>query len=120
MSDPSPPRLLPMLAGGIGVPADPSAHQMEHKFGRAGRGVIAVVSRDGVVLTNRRGGEITGTYPELAGLAEALAPHAAVLDDEVVTFNETGETSFQRLRREVRVIAIPTSPRAFGIATALR
>ena len=32
MSDPSPPRLLPMLAGGSGVPADPSAHQMEPKF----------------------------------------------------------------------------------------
>ena len=54
------------------------------------------VERGGVVLTNRRGGEITGTYPELAGMAEALAPHAAVLDGEVVTFNAKGQTSFQR------------------------
>ncbi|MDP8937629.1 MAG: hypothetical protein M3O23_07870 [Actinomycetota bacterium] len=66
--------------------------------------MIAAVSRDGVVLTNRRGGELTGTYPELAGLAEALAPHAAVLDGEVVTFNEKGQTSFQRLQRRMHVI----------------
>lgn len=33
MSDPSPPRLLPMLAGGSGVPADLSGHQLEPKFG---------------------------------------------------------------------------------------
>ena len=67
-----------------------------------------VVGPDGVVLTNRRGGEITGTYPELAGLAEALAPHAAVLDGEVVTFNERGQTSFQRLQRRMHVVQ-PTS-----------
>src|SRR5205085_9694526 len=43
-------------------------------------------------------------YPEVGGLAEALAPHAAVLDGEVVTFNEKGQTSFQRLQRRMHVI----------------
>jgi bifunctional non-homologous end joining protein LigD len=61
------------------------------------------VQPDGVVLLNRRNGEITGTYPELAGLGAALAPHAAVLDGEVVTLNEQGQTSFQRLQRRMHV-----------------
>ena len=101
----SPPRLLPMLAGGNGIPTDPDAHQLEPKLD--GQRVVAVVEPPGVVLTNRRGGEITGTYPELAGLARALAPHAAVLDGEVVAFNEKGQTSFQRLQRRMHVLRPP-------------
>ncbi|MFP5319220.1 MAG: non-homologous end-joining DNA ligase [Acidimicrobiia bacterium] len=90
-----------MLAGGNGVPPNPSGYQFELKLD--GQRIIALVGSDGVVLTNRRGGEITSHYPELAGLAEALAPHSAVLDGEVVTFNDKGLTSFQRLQRRMHV-----------------
>lgn len=102
MSHPTPPRLLPMLAGGDGVPPNPAAYQFEPKLD--GQRIIVLADPDGVVLTNRRGGEITSHYPELAGLAEALASHSAVLDGEVVTFNEKGQTSFQRLQRRMHVI----------------
>ena len=103
MAEPaSPPRLLPMLAGGNGIPPNPDGYLFEPKLD--GQRVIAIVEGGGVVLTNRRGGEITGTYPELAGMAEALTPHAAVLDGEVVTFNAKGQTSFQRLQRRMHVI----------------
>jgi ATP-dependent DNA ligase len=44
-----------------------------------GQRVVVIARPDGVVLTNRRGGEITGTLPRVAGMAEALAPHAPVL-----------------------------------------
>ena len=91
-----------MLAGGTGIPANPEAYLLEPKLD--GQRVIAVVEPAGVVLTNRRGGEITDTYPELSGLAGALAPHSAVLDGEVVTFNEKGQTSFQRLQRRMHVV----------------
>lgn len=94
-----------MLSGGNGIPPNPAAYQLEPKLD--GQRVVAYVEADGVVLTNRRGGEITATYPELAGLADALAPHAAVLDGEVVAFNEKGQTSFQRLQRRMHVIAPP-------------
>ena len=100
-----PPRLLPMLAGGNGIPANPAAYQFEPKLD--GVRVIAIVQPDGVVLTNRKGGEVTSHYPELAGIAGAIAPHAAVLDGEVVTFDEKGRTSFQRLQRRMHV-AEPT------------
>jgi len=95
-----------MLAGGTGIPPDPTGYQLEPKLD--GQRVIAIVGQDSVVLTNRRGGEITGTYPEIAGLAEALSPHTAVLDGEVVTFNEKGQSSFQRLQRRMNV-ARPTA-----------
>jgi len=94
-----------MLAGGNGVPADRQAYLLEPKLD--GQRVIAHVEPAGVVLTNRRGGEITGTFPELAGMAPALAPHAAVLDGEVVTFNEKGQTSFQRLQRRMHITKPP-------------
>lgn len=106
MNPPAPPRLLPMLAGGNGIPPNPSGYQFEPKLD--GQRVIAVAGENGVVLTNRRGGEITSHYPELIGLGEAIAPHSAVLDGEVVTFNEKGVTSFQRLQRRMHV-AQPTS-----------
>jgi bifunctional non-homologous end joining protein LigD len=94
-----------MLAGGNGIPPNSAAYQFEPKLD--GQRIVVLTSPDGVVVTNRRGGEITGTYPELAGMAEALAPHSAVLDGEVVTFNEKGHTSFQRLQRRMHVIQPP-------------
>lgn len=55
-------------------------------------GVRAVVTvGDGRVdVRSRAGGDLTGSFPELAGLAAALAPHRAVLDGEVVAFDERG------------------------------
>jgi bifunctional non-homologous end joining protein LigD len=94
-----------MLAGGNGIPANPDAHQLEPKLD--GQRILVIVEPGGVTVTNRRGGEIS-SYPELAGLAGALAPHAAVLDGEVVAFNEKGQTSFQRLQRRMHV-AQPTA-----------
>jgi bifunctional non-homologous end joining protein LigD len=93
-----------MLAGGNGIPANPDAHQFEPKLD--GQRILVIVEPGGVTVTNRRGGEIS-SYPELAGLAAAVAPHAAVLDGEVVAFNEKGQTSFQRLQRRMHV-AQPT------------
>ncbi|MEW6152709.1 MAG: hypothetical protein AB1673_01795 [Actinomycetota bacterium] len=101
MSEVVPPRLLPMLTGGNGVPSNPAVYQFEPKLD--GQRVVALVGPGGLVLTNRRGGEITSHYPELAGMAEALAPHAAVLDGEVVAFSDTGVSSFQRLQRRMHV-----------------
>jgi bifunctional non-homologous end joining protein LigD len=90
-----------MLAGGNGIPPNPDGYQLEPKLD--GQRVMAIVEPRRVTLTNRRGGEITDTYPEVAGLGPALAPHSAVLDGEVVAFNEKGQTSFQRLQRRMHV-----------------
>jgi bifunctional non-homologous end joining protein LigD len=73
-----------------------------------GQRIIATVEPAGLTLTNRRGVDITRSYPEVAGLAGAVAPHAVVLDGEVVAFDEHGHTSFQRLQRRMHV-AQPTA-----------
>lgn len=69
-------------------------------------GVRAVVTvHDGrVTVASRLGNDVTGGYPELAGLAAALAGRSAVLDGEIVAFDErTGRPSFQRLQRRMHV-----------------
>jgi bifunctional non-homologous end joining protein LigD len=95
-----------MLAGGSGPPPNPDGWMFEPKLD--GQRIIAVVEDGHVVLVNRRGLEATATFPELEGMAGALAPHAVVLDGEVVAFNEKGQTSFQRLQRRMHVVQ-PTS-----------
>ncbi len=102
MPDDSPPHLLPMLAGGTGVPPNPDGWMFEPKLD--GQRIIATVDGGHVILTNRRGLEATPTFPEIEGLAAALDPHRAVLDGEVVAFNEKGQTSFQRLQRRMHVV----------------
>jgi bifunctional non-homologous end joining protein LigD len=91
-----------MLAGSTGIPPNPEAYLLEPKLD--GVRVIGIVEPGRAVFSNRRGGEITSHYPELAGLADALAPHAVVLDGEVVTFTPAGHTSFQRLQRRMHVV----------------
>ena len=100
--DATPPVLSPMLAGGDGVPADPSAHQMEPKFD--GQRILANVGSGQVSLWNRRGTEATATFPELSALGEALEGRAVVLDGEVVAPDAGGRPSFQRLQRRMHVV----------------
>lgn len=69
-------------------------------------GVRAVVTVDDgrVTIASRLGNDVTGGYPELSALAEALGGRSAVLDGEIVAFDErTGRPSFQRLQRRMHV-----------------
>lgn len=60
--------------------------------------------RDGALrLWTRNGNDVTGRYPELEPLADALDGHAALLDGEIVTFDERGRPSFERLQRRMHV-----------------
>ncbi len=68
---------------------------------------------------------MTARYPELAAIGEALAGTTALLDGEVVAFNESGVPSFQLLQRRMglsteatirrRVAEVPVTYVAFDL-----
>lgn len=66
-------------------------------------GVRALLTADrGEVRIEHRGGaDATGRYPELATPPPGLRRHRAVLDGEIVAFDERGRPSFQLLQRRM-------------------
>ncbi|MGQ0742856.1 MAG: non-homologous end-joining DNA ligase [Acidimicrobiales bacterium] len=100
-TDHGPPVLGPMLAGGIGMPAEPSGWVFEPKWD--GVRAIARTWDSHVTLASRLGNDVTGGYPELAALAGALGGRSAVLDGEIIAFDGGGRPSFERLQRRMHV-----------------
>ena len=100
-SDPVPRGLRPMMATAGPLPADDEAWAYEVKWD----GVRALVAVEGgtVTLTSRAGNDVTGSYPELAGLGLHLRSRSVLLDGEVVAFDDTGRTDFGRLQARMHV-----------------
>ncbi len=112
-----------MLATPGEIPADDAGWAYEMKWD----GVRALVAVDGdrIEIVSRLGNDITRRYPELAGIATALAPTAAVLDGEIVAFDDAGAPSFGLLQRRMgltnearirqRVVEAPVTYIAFDL-----
>src|SRR3712207_1683493 len=94
--DPMPERIVPMLAKLSKLPADDGGWAYEIKWD--GVRAIAYVQGGGLRLESRNLNDVTARYPEVGGLPEALAGREAVLDGEVVAFDERGRPSFERLQ----------------------
>ena len=62
-------------------------------------------------LEARSGRDITPRYPELRGLGRALAGHEAVVDGEVVAFDD-GRPSFQKLQGRMHLTSEQPRPPA--------
>jgi bifunctional non-homologous end joining protein LigD len=90
-----------MLATSGELPRDDDAFAYEIKWD----GVRAMsYIRDGQMhVESRNLNDITNRYPEIHPLAEALTGHAAVLDGEVVAFDESGRPSFGHLQRRMHL-----------------
>ena len=83
------------------VPTDDERWGFEIKWD--GIRSIAYVD-DGVLrMTSRTLRDITAQYPDLHGLAAALAGRRAVLDGEIVALDVQGRPSFQRLQARMNV-----------------
>jgi bifunctional non-homologous end joining protein LigD len=70
-------------------------------------GVRAVVYIDGgrVRIVSRNDLDITGAYPELHALGRALGARPAVLDGEIVVFDDSNRPSFSLLQQRMHVRA---------------
>ena len=64
-------------------------------------------------LESRNLRDITAAYPEVRGLLGDLGMREAVLDGELVAFDDAGRPSFERLQRRMHVTA-PSSVRRLG------
>jgi bifunctional non-homologous end joining protein LigD len=64
---------------------------------------IGYAEQGALRLVSRNGNDITRRYPELEGVAAALADHDAVLDGEIVAFDDDGRPSFERLQSRMHV-----------------
>ena len=96
-----PPFVAPMLASpATELPlGDGWSYEMKWDGVRA----IAMVGPNSVELRSRAGNEITLAYPELQALGPGLDPTLAVLDGEIVAFDEDGRSNFGRLQSRMHL-----------------
>ena len=96
------PELLPLMAAtpAAKLPADDDAWGYELRW--AGVRAACYVAGGRLRLLMPDGKDVTDSYPELGGLAEALAPTECVLDGVVVAFDAAGRVSRAALRPRTR------------------
>jgi bifunctional non-homologous end joining protein LigD len=94
------PLIEPMLATPArAVPGNEGEWAAEAKWGR----VLAYVDRGTAVLRGRGGGDVTGTYPEVAAsLGRAAGRRTVILDGEITVF-DGDRPSFAMLQRRMHV-----------------
>lgn len=93
-----PDTLKPMLARSAREPPGNDGWAYEIKWD--GVRALAYVE-DGLRLVSRTGEDITHRYPELAPMAETLGGRPAILDGEIVAFEDGERPSFQRLQSRI-------------------
>src|SRR5262249_59510687 len=92
-----------MLAIAGDLPADDAAWAYEMKWD--GLRAIAIISAGTVTLFSRTGRDVTGTYPELAGLAGALGSREVVLDGRIVAVGGGTSPRFRGLQQPMNIAA---------------
>ena len=100
--EPMPERLVPMLASTASAPP-PDTERWSFEVKWDGVRAIAYAQPGRLRLESRNLNDITVAYPEVRGLLEDLGMREAVLDGEIVTFDEHGRPSFERLQRRMHV-----------------
>jgi bifunctional non-homologous end joining protein LigD len=111
---PMPERVVPMLARPGELPKPERGWSYEVKWD--GVRAIAYVQPGRLRLESRNLNEITNAYPEVRGLIANLGMHEAVLDGEIVAFDDDGRPSFERLQSRMHVTA-PNAVRRLAAST---
>ena len=99
--EPMPERVVPMLARLAALPADDAGWAFEVKWD--GIRAIAYSQPGRLRLESRNLKDITARWPEVRALNRALSSHSAVLDGEIVSFDDDGRPSFERLQQRMHL-----------------
>ena len=91
-----PPTFEPMMAQPGSEPFDDDGWIFEVKWD--GHRCLAALEQGSTRLTSRTSREVTGQFPELDDLHRQLAARNAVVDGEIVAFDQDGRPSFQRMQ----------------------
>jgi bifunctional non-homologous end joining protein LigD len=97
--DPFPESVVPMLARLAELPAKDEGWAVEVKWD--GVRAIAYCRPGRLELQTRNLNEVTSQYPEVRRLARQLGSRDAVLDGELVAFDDEGRPSFGRLQQRI-------------------
>jgi bifunctional non-homologous end joining protein LigD len=98
---PAPKRFAPMLAEGGYEPFDDDGWWFEPKFD--GIRCLAELSTGATVLRTRSGRDATEQYPDLHMIHELVDQVNAVIDGEIVAFDEDGTNSFEALQQRMNL-----------------
>jgi len=93
----------PMLATVTDRPFSDPSWVFEIKWD--GVRALAWIADGAVKLRSRNNVDITKRYPELASLPKVFGARQAILDGEIVAFDEKGHSSFERLQERMHVRA---------------
>lgn len=97
--DPFPENVVPMLARLSTLPRDDGKWAVEVKWD--GVRAIAYCKPGRLQLQTRNLNDVTAQYPEVRRLSRALGSRDAVLDGELVAFDENGRPSFELLQQRI-------------------
>src|SRR3954452_10886015 len=103
--DPMPQHVVPMLARLSMLPAEQDDDKYAYEIKWDGVRAVAYVTKRGTShLESHNLSASPRQYPEAAAVGDALKGHAAVLDGEVVAFDEQGRPSFERLQGRMHLM----------------
>jgi bifunctional non-homologous end joining protein LigD len=103
--DPFPEAVVPMLARLSELPGEDEGWGVEVKWD--GVRAIAYCRPGRIQLQSRNLNDITAQYPEIRRLSRQLGAREAVLDGELVAFDEEGRPSFERLQQRIHQTSEP-------------
>ncbi|MFI1385327.1 ATP-dependent DNA ligase [Embleya sp. NPDC020886] len=99
------PEIEPMLA--VAAPLPGEGYDLDWGFEVLwdGARTVAYCAGDGTLrLLSRDGGDVTRTYPELAGIGNQHGQRQAVLDGEIVVLDDRGRPDVDLLRRRTGAV----------------
>jgi bifunctional non-homologous end joining protein LigD len=99
LADPFPGAIVPMLAKLAPLPASDEGWAVEVKWD--GVRAIAYCRPGRLELQTRNLNAVTDSYPEVRRLSRQIGARDAVLDGELVVFDEQGRPSFELLQRRI-------------------